>query len=389
MKSVFAPNKKIVIVGGGLCGLTLARVLHLNGIVSTVYEAESSPMARTQGGQLDIHDYNGQLALKEAGLFEEFLKIINVGGEATRALDKDGNVLFEEPDDGNMGRPEVLRGDLRRILIESLPEGTVQWGHKVVEIAALGNGQHAVHFTNGNKITSDLLVGADGAWSKVRRLFSRVEPEYVGTIFIDTYLYDVDNRHPAHAETVGKGSLLALLKGKGIVAHREANGVIHLYAVLKKPIEWIQSVDFSNKAAALARIAQEFEGWSPRLLSLITDGEINPLARPIYALPPGQEWDHLAGVTLLGDAAHLTPPDGEGANFALVDGAELGKAIAANAKDIEAAVLAYEKELFPRSALSAKEGHRMFKLCFGEDAPDGLFEMMGQHQKKRDEEPEI
>src|SRR6202012_2874581 len=90
----------IVIIGGGLGGLTLARVLHVHGIAATVYEADASADARTQGGMLDIHDYNGQLPLKEGGLFDQFPQIIHEGGEASRVVDPHGTVLLDQPDDG-------------------------------------------------------------------------------------------------------------------------------------------------------------------------------------------------------------------------------------------------------------------------------------------------
>src|SRR6201996_2657435 len=217
----------VTIIGAGLGGLTLARVLHVHGVPATIYEAEPSAEARTQGGQLDIHAHNGQPALEAASLTSEFHAIIHEGGQANRVLDPSGAVLLDEPDDGTAGRPEVLRGDLRRILIESLPPGTVHWGKKLDRVAARGDGQHELTFTDGSTVTTSVLVGADGAWSRVRPLLSDAKPRYVGTTFVETYLYDADERHAATAAVVGGGSMAALTPGKGIVAHREAGNVLH------------------------------------------------------------------------------------------------------------------------------------------------------------------
>jgi len=376
-------NIPVTIIGAGLGGLTLARVLHVHGIAATVYEAEAAANARAQGGMLDIHDYNGQLALKAAGLFEEFLEIIHAGGQASRILDKYGNVLLDEPDDGTGGRPEVPRGDLRRILLDSLPTDAVRWGHKVTAVSPLGGGRHMLTFADGSTVTTDLLVGADGAWSRVRPLLSEAQPTYVGTSLIETYLFDSDTRHKASAEAVGGGALFALVPGKGIVAHREPNGVLHTYVELNKPKDWIDSIDFSDPVAAVACVAEEFDGWAPELTALITDGETDPVPRPIHTLPVEHRWARVPGVTLLGDAAHLMSPSGEGANLAMYDGSELGKALAANPDDVEAALIAYEKDLFPRSASEAAEAERILKLCLGPNAPQSLVDFLANNQPVR------
>jgi 2-polyprenyl-6-methoxyphenol hydroxylase-like FAD-dependent oxidoreductase len=170
--------------------------------------------------QLDIYEDDGQAALAAAGLTEEFRAIIHEGAEAVRMLDQHGTVLPDDPDDdGTAGRPEVLRGDLRQILLDSLPKEMIQWGRKVAEVRSLGEGRHEVTFADGATATTGLLVGADGAWSRVRPLLSDAKPEYFGTTFIETYLYDADEWHSATAEAVGDGAMYALTPGKAIAAH--------------------------------------------------------------------------------------------------------------------------------------------------------------------------
>ena len=369
-------NTHVTIVGAGLGGLTLARVLHVHGIPSTIYEAEPSPTARTQGGMLDIHEHNGQAALRAAGLMEDFRGLILEGREATRVLDPDGAVLLDEPDDGTGGRPEVQRGELRRILLDSLPAGTVRWDHRVSGARTLDDARHEVTFADGTTVVTSLLVGADGAWSRIRPLLSGATPEYVGTSFIETYLLDGDTRHPAAAKAVGDGALLAPVPGRGIQAHRESGGTLHTYVSLAKPQDWFAGIDFADSAAAGARIAGEFEGWAAELTALITDGDTAPVLRPLNALPVGHRWERVPGATLLGDAAHLSPPTGEGANLAMCDGAELGRAIAAHLGDVEAALADYERALFPRSAAEAAEAARDFDLCFGAGTPHTLIALL-------------
>ncbi|WP_407285287.1 FAD-dependent oxidoreductase [Streptomyces sp. BP-8] len=373
----------VTIIGAGLGGLTLARVLHVHGIPVTVYEAESSPTARTQGGMLDIHDYNGQLALKAAGLMDEFHAIVLEGRQAMRVLDRDGTVLFEEADDGTGGRPEVLRGELRRILLDSLPTGTVRWGHKVGSTRALGEGRYEVTFADGGTVVTGLLVGADGAWSRVRPLLSTATPEYVGKSVVETYLFDADTRHPAAAKAVGGGSMIAPSPGREIFAHRESGDTLHAYVGLSEPQDWFATIDFADAAAATARIAAEFDGWAPELTALITDCDTAPVLRPLYALPVEHRWDRVPGVTLLGDAAHLTAPNGEGANLAMLDGAELGGALAAHPDDLEAALTEYEQAMFVRSAeVGTFEGAEVHGIDSEKNTPQAMLKMFTEQSRQ-------
>jgi 2-polyprenyl-6-methoxyphenol hydroxylase-like FAD-dependent oxidoreductase len=364
----------VTVVGAGLGGLVLARVLHVNGIPVTVHEAEASAAARTQGGLLDIHPWNGQPALEAAGLTGKFRGLVLPGRESYRVLDRAGIVLLDRPDEGTGERPEVPRGELRQMLLDSLPDGIVQWGRKVGGVQALGQGRHELRFTDGSTVRTSLLIGADGAWSRIRPLLSDATPEYIGFTSVETFLFDGDTRHRATAEAVGAGSLFALAPGKGFLAHRERGGTLHTYVQLKKPQDWFTGTEVADGASVSARVAAEFDRWAPELTALITDSDTAPVVRPLYTLPAGHRWARVPGVTLIGDAAHLAPPNGEGANLAMLDGAELGQAIAAHPGDLEVGLAEYEQATFPRAAEARDED--TYDLMLGDDAPHSWIAMM-------------
>jgi 2-polyprenyl-6-methoxyphenol hydroxylase-like FAD-dependent oxidoreductase len=356
MDSPEPSQARISVIGGGPGGLTCARVLQRRGIAVTVYDRDPGPHARDQGGTLDLHADNGQIALREAGLLDEFFELARPEGQEMRGLDPAGTMLSHEvPEADELFKPEIDRGQLRDLLINSLRPGTVRWGRALDAISGPADGPRRLHFADGTTVETDLVIGADGASSRVRPAVSPAVPEYTGVSFLEAWFSDVENRHPGIAELVGQGSAAAADGERGLWAQRNSGDHIRVYAIQRVPVDWIgkSGLTMDDTEGIRALLRDEYAAWSPRMRRLITENDGPYVDRPIFALPVPHTWEHNPTVTLLGDAAHLMPPLGVGVNLAMLDAGELALALA-DAATVDDAIRAYEATMLPRSTETAK-----------------------------------
>jgi 2-polyprenyl-6-methoxyphenol hydroxylase-like FAD-dependent oxidoreductase len=378
-------NTRIAVLGGGPGGLTLARVLQRNGVSCTVLEREGSVVARPQGGTLDMQTETGQVALRTAGLLAQFLARSRPEGQDGRMLDKTGKVLLDHhADPDEQEKPEIDRGQLRTLLLDSLAAGTVRWHSDIREITEHGTAGYEIHLADGTSHVAEVVIGADGAWSKVRPLLSSAKPEYTGVTFVEIHLEDIDERHPDLAELVGDGSMFALSDNKGLLAQRNSGSHVRIYAALRVPEDWATTcdIDFADPVAARPALGGYFADWAPELRALIDASENELIPRPLYALPFPHTWTRRTGMTLLGDAAHLMSPfSGLGANLAMLDGAELGTALAEaiNAgTPVDEAIARYESVMQPRAAEAAEGAAHGIDIAISADAPRGALKFLGE-----------
>ncbi|KAK0629654.1 hypothetical protein B0T17DRAFT_589375 [Bombardia bombarda] len=364
------PAPEIAIIGGGPCGLILARLLESKGVVDyLVYERDESDGSNpNEGGSLDLHPETGQRALQEAGLFGEFERYARYDDTVFTITDKLGNRLVEI----GQGRdaPEIDRHELRHILLNSIPKEKIKWGHSLTIVTLGEDGKHVLHFGNGLVISGvRLIVGADGAWSKVRPMvcITQATPKYTGKTVLATTISNANPLYETTAAKVGPGSSLAISSGKYIMTQRQGDGSYRT----SFGVHSLDNNPFSGDIETTRRLllsSTYYADWSEDHKALIRQAT-HLRAWPLHSLAAeDMGWMSVPGLTLTGDAAHLSFIGGEGVNMAMADSLQLAlKIVEHGMNNLDQAVREYESGMFPRGIAGIEEGKVMESVMHGED----------------------
>lgn len=345
----------------------MANLLQKHGIAFTIYEATDTP--RHSGGSLDLHKKDGQEALRQADLWDAFVEHARPESDVMKVVTNEGEILWDgngpeayKPTEAEKfnHRPEIDRASLMKILLDRLNPACLEYSKKVTEIKTAGNNKHSVHFADGTVADNiDLVVGADGAWSKVRPQLTSTEPYYSGISAIELWKSDVATTNPWMSEYVGKGSLFSFGKDRSIQIQCMGDGSVRTYACLRRPESFFEDcgIDWTKPDEARADYVDKyFSDCGPELRRVILESTDSLIPRKMYMLPVGHKYAHVPGLTLVGDAAHLmTPFAGVGVNAAMADAMDLSRAIIAHTKDPRGRTLThvvqkYEGVMFKRGA---------------------------------------
>ncbi|KAI0808610.1 monooxygenase [Xylaria sp. FL0064] len=399
----------IAIIGGGPGGLTLARYLERAGLEYVVFERDTSPSANHQGGTLDLHEGTGLTALDVAGLREEFEKYARHEAAVFTVQDSQGGNRFRmDPGEGEHDRPEIDRKRLRQILLDSIPAERVRWGKvlKGIERDETRKTGWVLKFADGQEEKGfRLVVGADGAFSAVRSLITPVKPKYSGKTYIEGRLTPSNPLYASAFEMVGPGNSAAMGAGAVLLVQQMADATYRMYAGLEEADTSITRaggvLDFTSPTAdvekARAALLSRFRGWAPHLRAYIQHAEEPWRVWPLYTLDEeaftDAQWKRAPGVTLLGDAAHLALPNGEGVNAAMLDALKLFEALTAelNAEEkkgeegdevaaIERAIDIYEKDMRERAVEHVRDGIMMGNMMFRSDGAERMIAFFKQFE---------
>ncbi|MEO3402872.1 NAD(P)/FAD-dependent oxidoreductase [Mucilaginibacter sp. CAU 1740] len=386
-------KKQIAIIGGGPGGLTLARLLQLKGAQVKVYERDLHQTARIQGGALDLHTESGLAALAKAGLMEEFKAHYRPGAELCRVTDQQLNILLDEHPLGRKSdfgdknhRPEIDRGPLRDLLLNSLAPGTVVWDSQVTRMELLGD-QWQIHFANGNSVTADIIVGADGSNSKIRSYVTDIKPIWTGITLLEGAIKESSITAPHIHQLLKDGKIFSFGNDQAIFVSSKGDGSFGFAASFRSDENWAKDsgIDFKDHRQVLEWFKNEYNTWSPVWWELFYSPDTIFIPRPQYCMPLKLCWKSHSNITLLGDAAHWMPPfAGEGVNMAMLDALQLSEAFC-NPKfnDTCAAIAHYEKQLFTRFAKVGQETLFNTRWMHGSKALQFILAMFGSNSWKK------
>lgn len=356
-------NKNIAIVGGGPGGLTLARLLQMKGIHVKVYERDVNKNARVQGAIVDLHYDSGLKAIEAAGLMEAFKANYMQGAERIRSANQDLSIIEDEVNDANMSfghphfRPEIDRGILRNVLLDSLLPDTVIWDSQFVSMQQV-DGCWEMQFKNGTAALADIVIGADGYRSKIRPYVSNSEELYSGATFIQGEVEFPERDCLEMFNLIDNANFMAMGIGKTIAIQPSGNGSrLTFYTASLYPENWMEDngIDFNNSDEVAAYLVDFFNDWNPMFFTLFKACK-QFVPRPLNYFPLDQQWETQSNITIIGDAAHLMPPSGEGVNAAMLDALDLCEGLTNSVYEtIEGALAAYEKQMLERAQILLEE----------------------------------
>lgn len=381
-------NRKVAIVGGGPGGLTLARLLQIAGFEVKVYERDLNKDERIQGGSLDLHEYSGLKALKKANLMDAFIENYRHGADKMRLLDNFANIHYDqhlETRVENFGdenfRPEIDRGTLRDILLESLKSDTIVWNKQVLSILKNQNSWH-LNFKDNTTSDVDILIGADGGNSKIRPLITQSNPIYSGITIIEGSIYNSEKNCPKIHEILKGGKIFAFGNEQSIIVSSKGDGSMSFYTGCKTDEFWFRNcgIDFKSKEHVLNWFKKDFAEWNIIWQELFSNDNTTFTPRPQYYMPLDQTWEVKPNITIIGDAAHLMPPyAGEGVNMAMLDALELSECLTnENFKDINLAIRQYEQQMRKRATEITKMTLDQTESLHSKNALKIILEMFGE-----------
>jgi 2-polyprenyl-6-methoxyphenol hydroxylase-like FAD-dependent oxidoreductase len=382
-------DKKVAIVGGGPGGLTLAKLLQQEGVDVKVYERDLNKNARVQGSPLDLHEDSGLAAIIKANLLDEFKNNFLPKADRKKIVNEYAEVFLSDHEtkvEENFGnphfRPEIDRGALRRILLESLQPETVVWNSHFISMEKQNDGW-LLHFKDGNTVNADVVIAADGANSKIRPYITKSKAFYSGITMLEGNIYDAKNAAPKISALLNGGKIMAFGNEKDVLMGQKGNGEIGFYASFKADENWVANsgLDFYDKTQVLGWFKKTYSEWSDIWHELFENTTTPFIPRPIYCMPLDQTWEALPNLTMLGDAAHVMPPfAGEGVNMAMRDAMELSDCLTSDKYNtLQEAIAVYETSMRERASTAAKESLDNGEIMHSEKALTTMLEFFSGH----------
>lgn len=339
---------KILVIGAGIGGLTAAIALARKGHEVRVYERAAE--IRPVGAGIMLAS-NATRVLDVLGLGPSMREI---APQIRRAeiITSRGAVL-SSVDTGavgdSLGAPTLAihRADLHQMLLDALPSETVSLGHDFVSYSDDGDSVSAT-FANGERVSGDLLIGADGLRSRVRaQLKGAAEPVYQGSVaWRGVSASAVDHVREGYAcEAWGNGTRFGYVRVSG--------GHVYWYATAHKPKPTAPIPVDRNE---LRNLFGEYASPMPEIIESTRDEEI--ICNDLSDRDPAPGWSK-GRVTLLGDAAHPTTPNlGQGGCQAIEDGWVLAECLSVET-GLAAALERYEHNRYARTKMVTLTSRRI------------------------------